>query len=223
MTDSPCEPTGLRVRFGTKAPDTEGRLARVLPGRLVIESQARHRVHTTLHLLVELEGSRVAARGVVERMVPLGPWPVRRPGAAEGPVALTVLLITECPALEELAARLAWREERRRHPRHDAILRVTLGSSSALGSTRALNVSRGGLFLETPLRLEAGAPLAFRLHLAGDVPQLRVEARVVHLQAEATLADGDTPQGVGVAFGDLLPHDAAHLDAFLESLRTPED
>jgi len=223
VTGSLNEPRGLRVLFGPKAADTDGRLARLLPGRLVIESRIRHRVYTTLHLRLEVDGRPVLARGVVERVVPLGPWPDHRGSASEGPVALTVLLITECPELDELAARLEARQERRRHPRHDVPLRVTLGGSSTLGSTRALNVSRGGLYLEAPLRLDVGAALSFRLHLPGDVPALRIDGRVVHVREGSALDPAGAAHGAGIAVDDLVPQDAAHLDAFLASLRNPED
>ena len=211
------------VRFGPKHPDVVGKLVRAAPGRLVVQSAERFALYTTLHLEVETESGWVRARGVVERVVPLGPWPTTRATAQPGAVALTVLVFSDSPGLDALVAQLSARDERRRLRRFAEPVRASLGTPSALGWTRVANLSGGGAYLEHPAPPAQDLPLSFRLHLPDDGPPLRVAARVVHRLDEPRASALGAAPGVGVAFDGLAPADALRLDAFLARLAEPDE
>jgi len=213
----PSDGPSVPVRFGPKGADVQGCLLRAAGGRLVVQSPVRFAVHTTLHLELETGEGNVRARGVVERLAPLGPWLAARGSATGGPVALTVLVFSDCPVLEAWLRRQSARDERRSHPRFDEPLRASLGTPSALGVSRALDVGRGGAFLEHAAPPAIGEPLAFRLHLP-DGPPLRVQSRVVHVVDPARAAALGFAPGAGVAFDDLGPAEIARLEAYLARL-----
>jgi Tfp pilus assembly protein PilZ len=215
--------TALHVRFGPKHLDNEGRVTRVLPGRLVIETFARFALHSTLNLEIENGSVPIRARAAVERVAPLGPWAGRGAPGPGGPVALTVIVISESPELRTMAEERLAVDERRQGRRYPEALRVSQSGPGALGNLRASNVSRGGAFVETPSAFDPGMPFAFRLHLPGNQPPLRVEGRVVHVVEAARAQALGLRAGVGVAFGDLLANEAHHLEAYLQRQATIED
>lgn len=221
--DTTLQDNLLAVRFGPKGPEVQGLLLRATRGRLVLRSPVRFAVHTTLHVQVEAPEGLVRVRGVVERLVPLGPWPRPREASPGDPVALTVLVFSDNPALDALVHRLSARDERRRHPRVDEPVRASQGAPSALGLLRVANVCEGGACLEHPAAPPVGEGLAFRLHLPDDGAPLRVVAHVVHVLPPDRAASLGVLPGVGVAFDDLGPADVQRLQAFVARQSPPTD
>jgi uncharacterized protein (TIGR02266 family) len=87
----------------------------------------------------------------------------------------------------------------REHPRMPYVVAVEFRSASSFLITYSLNLSRGGLFVETTHDLPLGTTIdvAFRIPSAGDVAL----AGVVAWRREAGSPDG--PPGLGVEFTDI--------------------
>lgn len=87
----------------------------------------------------------------------------------------------------------------REHPRAPYVVAVEFRSASSFLITYSLNLSRGGLFLETFHDVPTGAPvsLTFRIPGAGEVA---LEGVVAWRRAAGT-ADG--PAGLGIEFADI--------------------
>src|SRR5688500_10199215 len=98
----------------------------------------------------------------------------------------------------------------REHPRAPFAVAVEFRSSSSFLITYSLNLSRGGLFVETHHVLPPGTPLdlAFRVPGAGEV----MLSGIVSWQRDPGSADG--PPGVGVEFSDIT----AQLGDFIDQL-----
>jgi uncharacterized protein (TIGR02266 family) len=98
----------------------------------------------------------------------------------------------------------------REHPRAPYMVGVEFRSPSSFLITYSLNLSRGGLFVETHHVLAPGTPLdlAFRVPGAGEV----MLSGVVSWQREPGSPDG--PPGVGVEFSDI----SAQLGDFIDDL-----
>jgi len=78
----------------------------------------------------------------------------------------------------------------------------------------AANVSLGGLFLESPLPLEAGTVTRMELHIPGDPAPVRCAGEVLQARDE----DG----GMNVRFTDLADDDRARLGSLVEGMDLPD-
>jgi uncharacterized protein (TIGR02266 family) len=91
-------------------------------------------------------------------------------------------------------------DDRRRHPRIKLQVDVDVRSEHNFFTTRTLDASEGGLFIETNLPLEVGTLVDLQLHLPG-VPSREIKARVAW--ALADLSGATT--GLGLEFVSLEP------------------
>ena len=74
------------------------------------------------------------------------------------------------------------------------------------------NLSETGFFAETPARAPTGTGIRFSLYLSDDQPPLPGHATLVWVQD----GDGQNPEGIGVKFDPLPPHDRQRLLQFLQ-------
>jgi type IV pilus assembly protein PilZ len=113
---------------------------------------------------------------------------------------------TQPPALEESYAKRAWPSqsfggillrstplEDRQHPRLPLKLEVEYRTTASFLVAYSMNLSRGGLFLETETPPPAGSRLTLRLVLPGYMPIIEGEVAWVS-------EDGSGPKGVGIRF-----------------------
>ena len=74
------------------------------------------------------------------------------------------------------------------------------------------NLSETGFFAETPARAPTGTGIRFSLYLSDDQPPLPGHATLVWVQD----GDAQNPEGIGVKFDPLPPHDRQRLLQFLQ-------
>ena len=99
--------------------------------------------------------------------------------------------------------------ERRQHPRFQISVDVEFGSGHYFYCGRTRDMSQGGLFIETDVRLPAGAELTVDLRIAGMHAKLSAEVVWVLIRADGK-ADG-----LGVRFTSMTAHQSKILQAFM--------
>jgi type IV pilus assembly protein PilZ len=109
------------------------------------------------------------------------------------------------------------KEEQRCTPRVAARLPVRFKSVAALRQEVTLNVSAGGMFIQTddPPPLRVGVVVS--LELPGERAPLEVHAQVVHRITPAEVRPGGMPAGAGVQFVEADDHFRETLDRYLSS------
>ncbi|GAB6081342.1 response regulator [Desulfuromonas carbonis] len=109
-----------------------------------------------------------------------------------------------------IAARMA--------PRVDARLRVRFGTSpDDLLEHFTINISSGGLFLETTRPFAENAPLYLEFGLPGLDEPFRCRARVAWVNAAAEPCKPQLPAGVGVQFLDLPLEKMQQIREFIQT------
>ena len=103
--------------------------------------------------------------------------------------------------------------ERRRTPRAPIVVRIEYATVDALFSEFTRNINEGGVFIETdtPAPLESVVELFFKL--PGDADPLKVQGRVVRLEA-------DGAPGMGVEFENLDRRAQERINALVKHLRS---
>jgi len=96
---------------------------------------------------------------------------------------------------------------RRQHPRAAVALEVEYRTTGGFLVSYSLNLSKGGLFLETTDPLPPGTPLTVRFQIPGAGKTLELSAKVAWVRSEA---DEEGPIGMGVMFEDIEDH-VGHL------------
>ena len=104
--------------------------------------------------------------------------------------------------------------DRRQFPRLSMTVEIDFRSQHNFYSGRTLDISVGGLFIETNVALPIGTRLTVELKLMKK--DLRADAEVVW----ALVGDRDEAAGVGVRFVDLSPVMKKSIEAFM-ALRKP--
>jgi type IV pilus assembly protein PilZ len=97
------------------------------------------------------------------------------------------------------------------HGRAPVRVRVQFRSASSLLVAYSINLSRGGMFLETATPPEVGTALDLVLESAGGVP-VPIRGRVTWRRAAA---DAGGPAGVGIEFDDLSDALGATIDGLV--------
>lgn len=148
----------------------------------------------------------VTARGGVEALLESGCSAV-----LHKPVSRQAL----CEKVEGLLAVQA-----RRHLRTMVRLRVDARHDATFFFGSTVNLSSGGMLLESPLDLGVGERVDLRFQLPGDPEPLIVRARAVR-----TLGDGAAPLH-GLEFEDLAAHERERIETFVRvsrvGVRAPE-
>lgn len=111
--------------------------------------------------------------------------------------------------------------DRRESVRVPTRIRVEFKTEGRVRDAVIRNLSRGGIFIETPFALEVGTKFVLRIHIRSSDKTLDVPARVV----SENVGDGFSTQvlGMGVAFEPLTPEQSDQIDELLVSEVTDED
>jgi uncharacterized protein (TIGR02266 family) len=105
----------------------------------------------------------------------------------------------------------------RKTPRHIARLRVHFGTNQEnLLMDYAINVSTGGVFIETATLLPVDTILAVEFILPQNVETIRCEARVAWLNRPEHMMNPILPIGMGLQFLNLSPN---HMKAIREYIK----
>jgi len=106
----------------------------------------------------------------------------------------------------------------RNAPRVEARLRVQYGDAMEhLLDNYCINLSTGGLFLETSEPLDEGAPLYLEFHLPGRSTPVRCHGRVAWVNGACAPQKPQLPSGVGVQFTDLGLADMQLIREFVKN------
>ncbi|MEE8547192.1 MAG: TIGR02266 family protein [bacterium] len=107
--------------------------------------------------------------------------------------------------------------EQRQHTRVPIYVEVQHGETMEDVTEYILNISRGGIFIETfsPGDLDTLLKLSFYLPDSGHT--FEVSGRIAWSRMDAT-AEG--PPGMGIEFVDISDHDANMLENFVNSVLT---
>ncbi len=107
--------------------------------------------------------------------------------------------------------------EQRQHPRAPIHVEVQYGEVTEDVTEYILNISRGGIYIETfsPGELDTLLKLSFYLPDTGHT--FEVTGRVAWGKMDGT-AEG--PPGMGIEFVDISDHDADMLENFVNSVLT---
>lgn len=89
---------------------------------------------------------------------------------------------------------------RRAHPRAPLPLKVTYRSTGSFLVSYSLNLSKGGLFLESDAPQPVGTTLTLKLQVPGAQEEVVVTGRVAWVRDESQTGK---PTGMGIAFGPL--------------------
>ncbi len=115
------------------------------------------------------------------------------------------------------AARKFLQLDQRIAPRVDARLLVRFGPDESILSSYSINLSTGGLFLETDDPLPIDSPLNLEFLLPGPGKKIRCRGRVAWLNSSGRILKRDLPVGMGVQFLNLTLEHMEALRAFIHS------
>ena len=106
--------------------------------------------------------------------------------------------------------------DERRETRYQAHLRVRFGAAEELLTDYSINLSTGGLFLETANILPLDVPLAIEFLLPGNGDPIRCSARVAWINHPELPNKPHLPVGMGLQFQDITLKD---LDAIRDFVK----
>jgi len=106
-------------------------------------------------------------------------------------------------------------EARRKSDRVEVHFWVEQSAGDSVTYYQAGNLSRGGVYLESPLPLPVGTMAMLEFTLPGDAKPIRCGGEV----RDAT--DGERP-GMHVQFFEIEDEDAARIDLFVDGLDAPD-
>jgi len=107
--------------------------------------------------------------------------------------------------------------EQRQHPRAPIYVEVQYGEVTEDVTEYILNISRGGIFIETFSPGDPDTLLKLNFYLPDTGHAFEVTGRVTWSRMDAT-AEG--PPGMGIEFVDISDHDANMLENFVNSVLT---
>lgn len=108
----------------------------------------------------------------------------------------------------------------RRHVRTLVRLQVNARNRDRFFFGNSVNLSAGGMLLETPLDLGLGEPMNLRFFLPGDDEPIACEARVTRCKDAPTATEGH--RSYGLVFESLGEGDRERIDHFVDHLMDPE-
>jgi len=108
-----------------------------------------------------------------------------------------------------------------REPRYHVDIRVDEQTSSMFTAGRVTNISRGGLFMETPTPL----PIKSKIDLALQLPEIRtvlnVQGRVIWTY-DIRRSNSQIMTGTGIKFEDITSEQRQVLESYLSRLAPRE-
>jgi uncharacterized protein (TIGR02266 family) len=112
----------------------------------------------------------------------------------------------------------AWQgRERRRHPRKGVWLEIYYGQTGDFFNDYAVNLSRGGLFMQTAKPLAVGTELKLRFSVPDKKEAIETSGRVVRVVERNDPAGG--PPGIGIEFSVLTERDLELINSLWEQDR----
>ena len=96
------------------------------------------------------------------------------------------------------------------------VLQVRAESRKAFFFGYALNLSQGGLFIQTTNPKEPGTRVRLQIPLQRDLPPIECGAEVVWVQSFSSRSRN--PPGMGLRFTELDEKSSARIEAFLKSV-----
>lgn len=109
--------------------------------------------------------------------------------------------------------------EQRKHSRVPVYAEVKYDQVAEDITEHIINISRGGLFIETFSPSELGTLLKISFYLPDSGHTFEVTGAVVWSRKLPTAAG---PPGMGIEFKDINPHDADMLEGYINSKLTLE-
>lgn len=109
-------------------------------------------------------------------------------------------------------------ENQRRHPRASVRVEIFYSYGSDFVSDYMLNVSRGGLFVETFSPQEIGTEIELRFSLPAFSKIFNVKGKVVW---KRPAGQSSGPPGMGIQFAKMDDEDARLIDRFVKSQIDP--
>ena len=85
----------------------------------------------------------------------------------------------------------------------------------------SVNISAGGLFLETPHPLPVDTPVTLEFFVPGAEETIRCKGRVTWLNAALSKTKADLPAGIGIAFEDIPAADSQRIREFIHAECAP--
>jgi uncharacterized protein (TIGR02266 family) len=105
----------------------------------------------------------------------------------------------------------------RKTPRHIARLRVHFGTNQeSLLTDYAINVSTGGVFIETSMLLPVDTMLSLEFILPQNVETISCEARVAWTNHPERIMNQNLPTGMGLQFLNLSPNDMKSIREYIK-------
>jgi uncharacterized protein (TIGR02266 family) len=101
--------------------------------------------------------------------------------------------------------------------RIEARLRVRFGPGSHLLTGYSINVSHGGLFLETEIPLPVDSPLNLEFELPDSKTNIQCRGRVAWINSPERPLKSHFPPGMGIQFLDLTLADLEMLRKFVKT------
>ena len=105
----------------------------------------------------------------------------------------------------------------RKTPRHIARLRVRFGSNQeSLLTDYAINVSTGGVFIETSTILAVDTIISVEFILPQNIETISCEARVAWVNHPEKIINPNLPSGMGLQFLNLSPNDMKAIREYIK-------
>ena len=105
--------------------------------------------------------------------------------------------------------------ERRKHPRAVVKIEIEFKHTIDFVSSYMLNISKGGLFINTDEALPIDTIVFLRFTLPGDTKLIETEGKVVW--CNTTKERGYFPRGMGIKFLKLKSDDAEKIKIFVDA------
>ena len=103
----------------------------------------------------------------------------------------------------------------RRTPRYKIREKIEFHNSKTFVSSYMLDISAGGVFIETEVPLPIDAPCALRLNIPGDQEIMDLQGHVVWIKQRSK----SFPAGMGIHFINVSPEQAMKIQVFLQTLQ----
>lgn len=108
-----------------------------------------------------------------------------------------------------------------RERRRSCVISVRARTTAMAFECRGLDISSGGVFLDTLVQLSLGTPLHLDLHLARpreSGPRIECSGRVAWINTRENPQKPNHPVGIGIKFDPLSTQNAGVLNGFLHSI-----
>ena len=109
--------------------------------------------------------------------------------------------------------------ERRAHPRVELRIDVNYGNVGLFHTNSILNISQGGLFIQTDSPLDLGTEIEVTFTLPGSTREIRATGLVVWRHAPTHSKISSHTPGMGIKLKRIAAQDLALIREFVEKAR----